>query len=618
MQNAEFLNSACENSATTHTISKRIQLRQCYELIDENLPKLNNISGTIRKRRTTSFNLSIQNILFNDRLFAHRDVVHIVKWIIMDNIKFKVGDFFVGFLLGGEEIPIFVKIKYILNMSEQWKFVVQCFDTVTFKQNLWCFEIKPPNNNLIFNKFSMEWNYQDVSYWLMENGFEKFVNKFQEEEIDGLSLLNLSSSSIDELQSLGTIRKRRTTSFNLSIQNILFNDRLFAHRDVVHIVKWIIMDNIKFKVGDFFVGFLLGGEEIPIFVKIKYILNMSEQWKFVVQCFDTVTFKQNLWCFEIKPPNNNLIFSKNDFISHKSEDCYYIDNSYFIRSLVTSALKQQFFRDRQISGYVSDLLLKKRQSHGHILSGRKLKFVKVDLVSHREYLIEEKQQSEECLMQLFQQAESLRTLVNTTNYGYSEVKAKMDITYPHRQRLVHEMKPVKQILELYPALSVSNLIIREINVHYDSFDGDIIQTLKSNFTKLFNYTDNPQKENITEDERPFFILEHLIMKRYKHSKKLLLNQEVLDAYPMIQVHKNNDSTNYSIIVEYNQLTTTTSQVEAVAILIGSYEIFNIEYPKKIRATLEVLHGLSFKKRSFFLVVAAKRFLSEFKINANVK
>ncbi|CAF4576760.1 unnamed protein product, partial [Rotaria magnacalcarata] len=33
----------------------------------------------------------------------------------------------------------------------------------------------------------------------------------------------------------------------------------------------------------------------------------------------------------------------------------------------------------------------------------------------------------------------------------------MDITYPHRQRLVHEMKPVKQILELYPALSVSNL-----------------------------------------------------------------------------------------------------------------------------------------------------------------
>ncbi|CAF4993966.1 unnamed protein product, partial [Rotaria socialis] len=42
----------------------------------------------------------------------------------------------------------------------------------------------------------MEWNYQDVSYWLMENGFEKFVNKFQEEEIDGLSLLNLSSSSI--------------------------------------------------------------------------------------------------------------------------------------------------------------------------------------------------------------------------------------------------------------------------------------------------------------------------------------------------------------------------------------------------------------------------------------
>ncbi|CAF1569566.1 unnamed protein product [Rotaria magnacalcarata] len=147
------MSNRCNNFINLpYTISKRIQLRQCYELIDENLLKLNNISGTIRKRRTTSFNLSIQNILFNDRLFAHRDVVHIVKWIIMDNIKFKIGDFFVGFLLGGEEIPIFVKIKYILNMSEQWKFVVQCFDTVTFKQNLWCFEIKPSNNNLIFSK----------------------------------------------------------------------------------------------------------------------------------------------------------------------------------------------------------------------------------------------------------------------------------------------------------------------------------------------------------------------------------------------------------------------------------------------------------------------------------
>ncbi|CAF4645726.1 unnamed protein product, partial [Rotaria socialis] len=51
----------------------------------------------------------------------------------------------------------------------------------------------------------MDWSHQDVSMWLTENGFDKYIDKFKEEEIDGLSLLNLSSSSIDELLSIKTV-----------------------------------------------------------------------------------------------------------------------------------------------------------------------------------------------------------------------------------------------------------------------------------------------------------------------------------------------------------------------------------------------------------------------------
>jgi hypothetical protein len=51
--------------------------------------------------------------------------------------------------------------------------------------------------------------------------------------------------------------------------------------------------------------------------------------------------------------------------------------------LLTSALKQQFSRERQLSICLSEVLVKKRQSHGHQMSGRKLKFMKVDLVSRR-------------------------------------------------------------------------------------------------------------------------------------------------------------------------------------------------------------------------------------------
>ena len=70
---------------------------------------------------------------------------------------------------------------------------------------------------------------------------------------------------------------------------------------------------------------------------------------------------------------------------------------------------------------------------------------------------------------------------------------------------------------------------------------------------------------------------------------------------------------YTIAIEYDPVITTSSQAEAIAVLIGSYEVFNIEYPAKVRATLEVLNGLSFKKRSFSLSLAAKRFFNEHKL-----
>lgn len=65
-------------------------------------------------------------------------------------------------------------------------------------------------------------------------------------------------------------------------------------------------------------------------------------------------------------------------------------------------------------------------------------------------------------MQLSEQAESMRVLINTTNYDYSQIKAKMDITYLHRQHLVRDMKPIKEIVELYPAFSVVSLVSHTI------------------------------------------------------------------------------------------------------------------------------------------------------------
>jgi len=52
----------------------------------------------------------------------------------------------------------------------------------------------------------------------------------------------------------------------------------------------------------------------------------------------------------------------------------------------------------------------------------------------------------------------MRVLMNTTNYDFGQIKSKMDIAYPHRQRIVRKRRPIKEIVELYPALSVTNLL----------------------------------------------------------------------------------------------------------------------------------------------------------------
>jgi hypothetical protein len=88
----------------------------------------------------------------------------------------------------------------------------------------------------------------------------------------------------------------------------------------------------------------------------------------------------------------------------------------------------------------------------------------------KEYLLEEKQQPEELLMQLYQQAESMRVLINTTNYDYGQVKSKMNITYAHRQHLVREMKSIKEIIELYPALSITDFVSIKNGIFYDQYE----------------------------------------------------------------------------------------------------------------------------------------------------
>ncbi|CAF1458973.1 unnamed protein product, partial [Adineta steineri] len=540
----------------------------------------------------------------------------------------------------------------------------------------------------------MDWSTNDVSKWLIDNGFDKYVTKFKEEEIDGLSLLNLSPISVEELLSINmddNVLKKPTiglkTTFNKKL--IQLRENLFSNHNTIMTLNEkqsdILIEQLRTNQSDnlsFLNDFSIDNSN-DSFEQQHRLTIASPDLNIASSSFDQApskttspSFREVLSDRVINEPSNESVINSSSQLRKKFPLNYTLPsfgrtfeeaaenpsladfgprctmkqqlvktirddivNTYGIdfyptsyefdrmvvsvknkiptltkvfgedMSVLTSALKQQFSRDRKLSNCLSEVLEKKRQSYGHQSSGRKLKFIKLELASRREYIVEENQQPQELLMQLYQQAESMRVMINTTNYDYSQVKSKMDATYSHRQQLVQEMKSIKDIVDLYPALSITNLLIREINLRCDPLGGDIVKTLTLVFAKLIKYIDHPRKEDVAEEEQPFFILEHLIMKRFKHSKKLLLNHEVLDAHPTIQVQSIDKVKDYAVIVEYNRLISTNSQVEAVAALIGSYEIFNIEYPLKVRATLEVLNGLSFTKRSFCLSLAAKRFLN---------
>ncbi|CAF3914769.1 unnamed protein product [Rotaria sp. Silwood1] len=69
-----FINLPC-------TVSRRIQLHQCDEIMDENMFKCNGIIGKLRKRQTTSFKQTIQNTLLDDNLFTDKEFIQYVKWV---------------------------------------------------------------------------------------------------------------------------------------------------------------------------------------------------------------------------------------------------------------------------------------------------------------------------------------------------------------------------------------------------------------------------------------------------------------------------------------------------------------------------------------------------------
>lgn len=117
--------SRCNNFINLpYTISRRMQLRQCYEMMDGPVFNSNRNSGRFQKRKKTTFQQAIQSALLDDSMFIYNEWIDCVKWTTTGDVRYNIGEFVVWHLVGGEEIPLFGEVRYIIHIDDTWRFEI--------------------------------------------------------------------------------------------------------------------------------------------------------------------------------------------------------------------------------------------------------------------------------------------------------------------------------------------------------------------------------------------------------------------------------------------------------------------------------------------------------------
>jgi hypothetical protein len=95
--------------------------------------------------------------------------------------------------------------------------------------------------------------------------------------------------------------------------------------------KWVKVDDVHYKINDYFVANSPGGKEIPVWIEIKCIIRLENDRWFAVHCYHRLSFRKNWGCYAISPSNLHTVLLGNEFLTSKAAGCNLIDNSRFIR-----------------------------------------------------------------------------------------------------------------------------------------------------------------------------------------------------------------------------------------------------------------------------------------------
>ncbi|CAF1325793.1 unnamed protein product [Didymodactylos carnosus] len=393
------------------------------------------------------------------------------------------------------------------------------------------------------------WSLEEVGVWLAGSGFEKYVDYFAKEQIDGQSLSSLSESDINELLAMGSEAKA----------TIGIKSKFRAQLDLIR--------NFAPKDGDI--------EELSRFLEEQASQSSIQP--------SSPTRSASLVCGLSTTPKRD----------REAVDNFADTEEYSIPGTI--------LRERRRCLSPHALVMRKREVYGHESAGRPLKVMKMDKAGRKPYLRNENEQPIDDLMMIEQHRLEMKQLI-VSNYDISLFKFKFDITYSHRRQMIRKNELVKNMIESYPGLTILSLVRYMLSLVKDAqrstfpYQDDFMKGIQLRFKQLANGIGGKlslalQKEKI--DEEP---------------KRLLFNREPLTPFPTLSTEIMNNSRNYTLFVEGVKLFTTDNQCAAVAGFLATYEVFNLSYSNNIRDTLHTLNGLVFKTRDFDLCRGAQRFL----------
>lgn len=133
------------------TLAKRHQLSQCWEWQPESPIKDYHSQASVSELAPEELPVNLQACLLNlETPIAVDEKLWKSKCIVLNSIKYAIGDFFILDLVHAEQIPLFVKITLIVHIRANWILVGKLFTTTAFSRHFHSYNVRETDELLMF------------------------------------------------------------------------------------------------------------------------------------------------------------------------------------------------------------------------------------------------------------------------------------------------------------------------------------------------------------------------------------------------------------------------------------------------------------------------------------